>query len=94
MVGGPVQIRFDLINFFAMFCMEFAVSCKSYSNDIRGPCPEAVRQYPLTSGFKGSSIAKARFDLINFFAMFCMECGTKLRVLQPDVITPLRRRLE
>ena len=21
MVGGPVQIRFDLINFFAMFCM-------------------------------------------------------------------------
>ena len=23
-----------------------------------------------------------RFDLINFFAMFCMECGTKLQVLQ------------
>ena len=68
-----------------IFYSRSAIVCVSFGIEIPNPVHRADYLGAAQPSYLGTFVVgnfQIRFDLINFFAMFCMECGTKLQVLQ------------
>ena len=83
-----------------IFYSRSAIVCVSFGIEIPNPVHRALAP-SRTSGARAAQPSylgtfvvgnfQIRFDLINFFAMFCMECGTKLQALQQRQTQALSR---